>query len=116
MYLRPSRQPALFAWMSALPSFRTRVGLVSGEELPVGVSMNAFIRYGMIVSPVSPLSGTSSALPLPLGSFVLKARSTSRNSSVVVGCFSPSFFSHSLFIHSLAGYEQWKQSTHWGIP
>ena len=78
--------------------------------------MNAFMKYGISTSRTSALSGISSALPLPFGSWVLNACRTLRMSSVVFGCSRPSFFSQAEFIHSLSWYVQWKQSTHCGIP
>ena len=57
----------------------------------VFITPNAGRKYG---SP-QPSKGISSGKPLPLGSCVLNAVSTSYHSSMVIGAVSPSFFSQS---------------------
>ena len=60
---------------------------------------------------MAPVRGTSSFLPLPLGSLSRKALSTVRNSSVVVGILRPSLSSQVLLIHIFWPYMQWKHSS-----
>ena len=61
-------------------------------------------------------SGISSASPFLLGSWVLKARSTSVNSSMVVGISRPRFFSQVMFMPSTPATCVDKLSSMAGMP
>src|SRR5690606_29776300 len=102
---KPSRQPSCIGCIwTVSPSSPSETGCPFAPAPVLNeLEMNAFMMNGTTDHCELPVMGISSATPLPLGSSVLNAIMTSKNSSGVVGASSPSVVSHSWLIQNLYG-------------